>query len=152
MWYPTIIADKIWYLSKWIPFWRPPKWLNPPNIWSGSATVCCHMKPAGSSNVDAAVSEKKKSTDAWRYWQSISAIFRFSWKFRTRFKFQFSCTQRRRIETSGVAFEFAKFGLFQFWCSYFLEWEFMLAVSGFWMFSFFSLIFKIIQQIAFDEC
>jgi len=32
-------------------------------------------------------------------------------------KFQLSCTQRRRIETSGVAFEFAKFGLCQFRCS-----------------------------------
>jgi len=27
----------------------------------------------------------------------------------------------------------------------------MLAISGFWMFSFFSLIFKKIPQIAFDE-
>ena len=47
----------------------------------------------------------------------------------SRFKFQLSCTQRRRTETSGVAFEFAKFGLCQFWFSSFLGWEFMLAVS-----------------------
>ena len=27
MWYPTIVADNLWYLSKWRPFWRHPIWV-----------------------------------------------------------------------------------------------------------------------------
>ena len=32
VWHTTIVADNLWYLSKWGHFWRPP------NAWSGSAT------------------------------------------------------------------------------------------------------------------
>ena len=29
VWHLTIVADNLWYLSKWRPFWRPPIWLLP---------------------------------------------------------------------------------------------------------------------------